>query len=60
MVWSGCEAYCWQIHEVGWRIIRDMPILGDSIQDDARLHLGRRPCAATHQRKRAVPADREN
>jgi transposase len=28
MVCSGCEGNCWQVHESGWRIIRDMPMLG--------------------------------
>lgn len=31
MICSGCEGNCWQIHEVGWRVIRDMPILGDPV-----------------------------
>jgi len=37
MVCSGCEGNCWQIHEAGWRIIRDMPILGDSVWLRVRL-----------------------
>jgi transposase len=31
MVCSGCEGNCWQVHESVWRIIRDMPMLGEPV-----------------------------
>ena len=37
MVCSGCEGNCWQIHESGWRIVRDMPMLGDPVWLQVRL-----------------------
>lgn len=37
MVCSGCEGNCWQIHEAGWRIVRDMPMLGEPVWLKVRL-----------------------
>lgn len=37
MVCSGCDGNCWQIHETGWRIIRDLPMLGDPVWLRVRL-----------------------
>jgi transposase len=31
MTCSGCGAVCRQVHETGWRTIRDMPMLGDPV-----------------------------
>ncbi|AXA89782.1 ISL3 family transposase [Massilia sp. YMA4] len=37
MVCSGCGSNCWQVHETGWRIVRDMPMLGDPVWLRVRL-----------------------
>ncbi|WEF32663.1 ISL3 family transposase [Pseudoduganella chitinolytica] len=37
LVCSGCDSNCWQIHETGWRVVRDMPMLGDPVWLRVRL-----------------------
>lgn len=37
MVCSGCNSNCWKIHETSWRIVRDMPMLGDPVWLKVRL-----------------------
>ncbi len=43
MVCSGCASNCWQVHESGWRIIRDMPMLGEPVW--LRVQLRRVRCS---------------
>lgn len=37
MVCSGCNGNCWRTHETSWRIVRDMPMLGDPVWLKVRL-----------------------
>jgi transposase len=52
MVCSGCEGNCWQVHESGWRIIRDMPMLGDPVW--LRVQLRRVRCSECGTRAERV------
>lgn len=52
MVCSGCEGNCWQTHESGWRIIRDMPMLGDPVW--LRVRLRRVRCSECGSRTERV------
>lgn len=52
MVCSGCDSNCWQVHETGWRIIRDLPILGDSVW--LKVQLRRVRCSECGSRSERV------